>query len=95
MTNWTIWYLGTIYALLAICGAGFRYYRWWDASHPDSSWKAHILQWWWSFMGITCIYALRFIKFDTVFRAAGEYIGVIGACVIGYTMMHIYISERK
>lgn len=90
-----MWKLLATYAILTACGIGFRYYRWWDAHNPDASWKAHILQWWWAFSGITAIYIMRVFPYDTAFRLIGEYVGVIGAAVIGYTLMHAYISERK
>jgi hypothetical protein len=82
-----------VYLILIACGGGFRYYRWWDAKNPDASWKAHLLQWWWAFLGMTTIYCMRFMEYDTIFRAIGEYFGVCGASIVGYTIMHAILTK--
>jgi len=82
-----------LFAALIACGAGFRYYRWWDCRNPDSSWSAHLLQWWWSYLGIVCVYCFRFVSFDSMFSALGDIMGIFGAVVIGYVVMNGFFAE--
>jgi hypothetical protein len=87
--------LSLIYAVLIACGFGFRYYRWWDDGHPDATWQAHLLQWWWSYGGMAAIYMMRFIRIDTMFAAIGQGVAVVGAACVGYVIGHAFINDIK